>query len=178
MKSPDPMKSENLVAIHKAHDEVVAHLIVNHLRDNGIESTLRDAPSVSPLDGVEHLTRAEKTGNIYVLAHDAERARGLVKEFLESQTDDAAFEELAAQKPHATRETIHELRSALQEERRTFDFLGWLLVVFLAAMALLWFLWPEWLKTEAPAGTVRWVMAILLVLAAVFAGNRAGKKMK
>lgn len=178
MNKPEHWNTENLVAVHKADDEVQARLLVSHLRDNGIESTHRDAPSVPPLDTAEHLARAEKTGSIYVLEHDAARARDLVREFLASQPDEAALEQTAAQKPHANKEAIRELRAALQEERRTFDFLGWLLVVFLGAMALLWFLWPDWLKTQAPAGAVRWVMSILLVLAAVFAGSRASQRMK
>ena len=131
-----------------------------------------------PLDGVEELSGSGKVSGIFVLQHEVARARQLIEEFMATATDEKVLEETAAQKLRLNKETISQLRTALREERRTFDFLGWLLVIFLGAAALLWAIWPAWLKIEAPAPEFRWVIVIMLALAAVFAGNWANKRMR
>jgi hypothetical protein len=70
------------------------------------------------------------------------------------------------------------LRTALRDERQTFAFVGWIGVVFLGAAALLWAIWPKLLKIGPPPAEFRWVVVILLVLAAVFTGNWASRPTK
>jgi hypothetical protein len=176
MSEEERLRSEKLVEIHRARDEWQGNLLVGYLRDNGVEATLHVPPAVPPLDAAETLSGTEKVCGIFVLEHEAKRAAELVKEFLSAAPDDNILEEMAVQKPQADKETIARLRSALREERRTFEFLGWIGVVFLGAAALLWAIWPAWLKVASPPPEFRWVVVILLVLAAVFAGGRASKR--
>lgn len=171
-------RSENLVEVHQAHDEWEGSIIVGYLRDNGVEATLRQPPSMPPLDAVESLSGVDKGNGIYVLEHEADHARNLLKEFLNTVTDEQVLEEEAGQKLKLDKETIGQLRTALREEQKTFVFLGWTGVVFLSAAALLWAIWPRWLKIEAPPTELRWVVVILLGLAAVFAGNWASRSSK
>ncbi|MGD1019539.1 MAG: hypothetical protein ABSA12_09490 [Verrucomicrobiia bacterium] len=170
--------SENLVQVHHAHDEWEGSIIVGFLRDNGVEATLREPPSMPPLDGVESLSGTDKANGIYVLEHEADKARSLVKEFLSTVTDEQILEEAAGQKLKVDKETIGQLRTALREERRTFVLLGWIGVVFLGAAALLWAIWPGWLKIGPPPSALRWAVVILLALAAVFTGNWASRPTK
>lgn len=171
-------QSENLVEVHQAHDEWEGSIIVGYLRDNGVEATLRQPPSMPPLDAVESLSGADKGNGIYVLEHEADHARNLLKEFLNTVTDEQVLEEEAGQKLKLDKETIGQLRTALREEHKTFVFLGWTGVVFLGAAALLWAIWPGWLKIGPPPAEFRWVVVILLALAAVFAGNWASRPSK
>lgn len=169
--------SENLVQVHKARDEWEGNIILGYLRSNDVEATLRRPPAMPPLDAVENYSGSDKVNGIFVLEHEAEKARGLLHEFLTTVTNDQILEEAASHKLKLDKETIAQLRVALREERRTFEFLGWVAVVFLGAAALLWAIWPAWLKIAAPAAEFRWVMVILLALSAVFAGSWAAKHM-
>lgn len=178
MSQQEPPASERLVQIHRARDEWQGNILVGYLRESGVEATLQSPPSVPPLDAVESLSGSQKVNGIFVLEHEAERARALLKEFLGTVSDPRLLEEAAAQKLRVDKETISQLRGALREERRTFEFLGWMGVVFLGAAALLWAIWPAWLKIAAPPPQFRWVMVILLALAAVFAGNWANRHLK
>jgi hypothetical protein len=171
-------RSEQLVQVHHARDEWEGNIVVGYLRDNGIEAALQTPPSMAPLDVAENLSGSDKVNGVFVLEHEAEHARGLLKEFLNTVTDDQVLEETAAHKLKLDKETIGQLRGALREERQTFEFLGWVGVAFLGAAALLWAIWPEWLKIAPPSPGARWVVVILLALAAVFAGNWASRRVK
>ena len=177
MNEEERLRSEQLVEIHKARNEWEGNLLVGFLNDNDAEATMEPPPAVPPLDAVEQLSGVDKICGIFVLEHDAQRARELVREFLTAATDERVLEEEAAQKLHVDKETIAQLRGAVREERRTFEFLGWLGVAFLAAAALLWAIWPAWLKIAPPAPEFRWVMVILLGLAAVYAGNWTSRRL-
>jgi hypothetical protein len=168
-------RSETLVQVHHARDEWEGNIVVGYLRDNGIESTLQGPESTTPWDVAESLGATDKANGVFVLEHEAEHARGLLKEFLAMVTDDQILEETAAQKLKLDKETIGQLRRARREERRTFEFLGWIGVAFLGSAALLWAIWPDWLKIAAPASALRWMVVILLALAAVFAGSWTSK---
>ena len=171
-------QSENLVQVHHAHDEWEGSIIIGYLRDNGVEATLQAPPSMPPLDIAEDLSGTEKVNGIFVLEHQADQARSLLSEFLNSVTDEQVLEEAASQKLKLDKETIGRLRTALGEERRTFAFLGWVGVVFLGAAAVLWTIWPDWLKIgPLPAG-LRWLVVILLALAVVLAGHWASRPTK
>jgi hypothetical protein len=171
-------QSEQLVQVHHARDEWEGNIVVGYLRDNGVEATLQTPPSMAPLDVVEDLSGSDKVNGIFVLEHEAQHARDLLKEFLNTVTDEQVLEETAAQKLKLDKETIGELRGALREERQTFEFLGWVGVAFLGAAALLWAIWPEWLKIAPPPSGLRWVVVILLALAAAGAGNWASRRAK
>jgi len=168
-------ESENLVQVHHARDEWEGSIMVGYLRDNGVEATLQEPPSIPPLDIAENLSGTEKVNGIFVLEHQADRARSLLSEFLNTVTDERILEEAAGQKLKLDKETIGRLRITLGEERRTFAFLGWVGVVFLGAAAVLWAIWPEWLKFGPPPVGLRWLVVILLALAAVFAGHWASR---
>lgn len=178
MSEHDRLDAENLVQVHKARDEWEGNIITGYLRNNGVEAVFQGTPGMPPLDTVEELSGSDKVSGILVLQHDAERARQLIAEFMTTATDEKLLDEAAAHKLKLDKETISRLRTALREERRTFDFLGWLLVVFLGSASLLWAIWPAWLKIEAPVPEFRWVIVIMLALAAVFAGNWANKRMQ
>jgi hypothetical protein len=177
MNEEERLRSERLLEIHQARDEWEGNLLITYLRDNGVEATLQSPPAVPPLDAAEILSGTEKVCGVFVLEHEAQRATELVKEFLSAAPDDSILEQTAMQKPQVDKETMARLRGALREERRTFEFLGWIGVVFLGAAALLWAIGPAWLKIAAPSPEFRWVVAILLVLAAVFVGSWASKRM-
>jgi hypothetical protein len=174
----EPELSEKLVQVHHARDEWEGNIIVGYLRDNGIEATLQTPPSMPPLDIVENLSGSDKVNGVFVLEHEAERARSLLKDFHKTVTDDQILEDAAAEKLKLDKETIGQLRGALREERRTFEFLGWIGASFLGAAALLWAIWPEWLRIGPPQPEFRWVIVILLVLAAVFASSWTSRKAK
>jgi hypothetical protein len=171
-------QSENLVQVHHAHDEWEGNIIVGYLRDNGVEATLQEPPSMPPFDAAESLSGTERMNGIFVLEHEADHARKLLQEFLNTVTDEKVLEEAAGQKLKLDKETIGRLRTASREERKTFAFLGWTGVVFLGAAALLWATWPGWLKIGPPPPGFRWVVVILLALAAVFAGTWASRPSK
>ncbi len=167
MSTRSEVNNESLVEIHKARDPWQGHLVIGYLQENGIEAAFQGLPSV-PLVAGELLETSDHVVGIYVLQEDAARARELVKEFLATEN----VETTSPEKPHLDKERIAELRGALREERKTFAFLGWAAVVFLAAMAVLWAIWPVWLKTDPPAPLYRWTGVMLLALAATFALNQ------
>ncbi len=166
MNEPNPTPYEKLVEIHKASDPWEGHLLLEHLRENGVEAAFQGLPSVA-LDAKEFLQTSDRVVGIYVLEHEAARARELVADFLAAEKLEAPVE-----KPRLDKQRITELREALREERQTFNFLGWTAVVFLVALTLLWAIWPAWLKTATPAPFYRWTGVALLALAAVFALNQ------
>ena len=168
--------AEKLVEIHKARDEWEGNLIIGWLRDNGVTATFQGEPSVD-LDLAHMLKSTDEAFGVFVLEHDAERGRQLVREFLGAATDEGVLEDTAAQKLRVDKATIQRLRGALTEERKTFEFLGWVGVVFLGAAAVLWVMWPAWLKHEAPSAVLRWAMVVLLALGAVFAGSWASRRL-
>jgi len=169
-------QSQDLVLIHHARDEWDGNILVGYLRDNGVEATLQSPPSMPPLDAMENLSGSDKVNGIFVLGYEADKARELVKEFLNTVTDEQVLEEAAAEKLKLDKDTITQLRGALKEERQTFEFLGWIGAAFLGAVALLWAIWPAWLKIGAPAAEYRWVVVVLLLLAAVFAGSWTSRR--
>jgi hypothetical protein len=170
------LDAEKLVEIHKARDEWQGNLLIGYLRDNGVEATFQGDPSVD-LDLAHMLKSTDEAFGVYVIEHDAGKARQLVDEFVATATDESVLDELAAQKLRVSKETITQLRDALKDERETFEFLGWIGVVFLGAAALLWIIWPAWLKMDAPPELFRWAMALLLALGAVFAGSWASRRL-
>jgi hypothetical protein len=171
-------RSENLVEVHHAHDEWEGNIIVGYLRDNGVEATLQEPPSMPPFDAAESLSGTERMNGIFVLEHEADKARQLLKEFLSTVTDEQVLEEAASQKLKVDKETIGRLRQASREERQTFAFLGWTGVVFLGAAALFWATWPGWLGIGPPPPVFRWVVVILLAVAAVLTGAWASRPTK
>jgi hypothetical protein len=166
MKEAEQLATEKLVPIHRVRDEWEGTLLVGYLRDNAVEASLREPSALPPFDAVEQLTGHNPAYSISVLEPNAARARQLVKEFLEAATDDSVLAETAAQELHVDKETIHRLRGELEEERATFQFVEWLGIGFLTAAALLWMIWPAWLKSLAPLPGLRWVLIILLAGAA------------
>lgn len=170
-------REEKLVQVHQARDEWEGRLLIGYLEDNGIEASLRERASVPPLDGAEELMGGDKVLGILVLEPQGARARELLQEFQSAVTDDTLLADTAAQQLKVSRETIQRLRGELREEKKTFEALGWIVIVFCGAAALLWAIWPAWLKVAAPAAGLRWVMVFLLVAGAIFAGNWANKRM-
>ena len=178
MTDPERLDSEKLVEIHQARDEWEGTLLLGFLRDNGVEAELQRPSCLSPLDSAERLSGSGMVYGIFVLEPAAERAGKLVQEFLAAATDESVLEETAARSLRVDQETIRRLRGEVREERKTFELLGWIGVVFLVAAALLWAIWPAWLKLPLPAPAVRVVGLILLILAAVFAGSWTSKRME
>lgn len=174
----EPEQSQDLVFIHHARDEWDGNIIVGYLRDNGVEATLQSPPSVPPLDAMENLSGSDKVNGIFVLSYQADRARELVNEFVNTVVDEQVLEEAAAQKLKLDPQTVAQLRTALKEERQTFTFVGWIVATFLGATALLWAIWPAWLKIGPPTLGLRWVGVIVLLLAAVFTGSWTSKHLK
>ncbi|MDW8344176.1 MAG: hypothetical protein RMM51_06755 [Verrucomicrobiae bacterium] len=181
MTSPNPSPPtnlENLVEIHRARDEWEGTLLLGLLQDHNINAYLRRPTPLPPLDAADQLTGNPRVGGLFVLEHDAERARQLVREFLDTAADESLLVEEAARRLRVDKDTIHRLRGELREEKRTFEFLGWVVVVFLASAALLWAIWPAWLKSAPPTAPVRWVMVVVLALCAVFVGNWTARKIR
>ena len=176
MNDEERLRSERLVEVYKARDEWEGDLIIGYLKNNGIDATFQGESSM-PFDMAGMFKTTEEALVIFALERDAKRAAELVREFLGKPTDERVLEEEAAHKLHVDKETIRQLRGAVCEERRTFKFLGWLGVAFLGATALLWAIWPAWLKIAPPAPEFQWMMVIALALAAVFAGNWASRRM-
>jgi len=164
------VRNESLVEVHKARDPWQGHLLIGHLHNNGVEAAFQGQPAM-PLVADELLETGNHIVGIYVLESDAARARELIQEFLASE----AAESTPPEKPPLHKQRIAELRSALREERQTFAFLGWVAVAFLAALAVLWGVWPMWLKTAPPPPLYRWTGVILLTAAAIFALNQTRK---
>ena len=177
MNEPSGTGAEKLVEIHKAKDPWEGHLIIGFLRENGVAGAFQGMPAV-PLDAHELMGDTDRAVGVYVLESDAGRARDLIKQLSVNATDTASLEWSAIMPSRPDKERIAELRETVREERQTFDFLRWVAVVFLAALALLWILWPEWLRTEAPGPLYRYTGALLLALAAVFASNTLNRRMK
>mgnify|MGYP000073681136 CR=1 FL=1 len=178
MSTPQPLDYEKLVEIHRCRDEWEGAILLGVLRDHQIAALQRTPPALPPFDAAERLSGNKNVGGIFVLEHEADQARQVLAEFLAAATDESLLAEQAARKLRVDKETIHRLRGELAEEKRTFEFLGWLVVVFLGATALLWAIWPAWLKTAPPVGPVRWAMVLLFVLCAVFIGNWAARRLR
>lgn len=176
--SAQPADAEELVEIHRARDEWEGTILLGVLRDQGIPAYLRLPTPLPPLDAADQLTGNRRVGGVFVLERDADRARQVIREFLDAATDEAMLAEEAARRLKVDKETIHRLRGELREERRTFEFLGWVVVLFLASAAWLWALWPAWLKTAPPSGVVRWLMVVALALCALFVGNWIARKIR
>lgn len=168
--------TESLVEVHKARSETEGVLLAGYLRDNEIEAAFQGDPNIS-FDMKELFHASDETMGVFVLAHNAARAKELCVEFNSAVTDENVLAETAAQRLRLDKEAIHRLRGELKEERQTFEFLGWVGVVFFGAAALLWAIWPAWLKMEVPAVPVRWAMVLLLILGAVFAGSWTSKRL-
>ena len=173
-----PEHSQDLVLIHHARDEWDGNIIVGYLRDNGVEATLQSPPSMPPLDAMENLSGADRVNGIFVLGYEADRARELVKEFVNTVVDEQVLEEAAAQKLKLDPQTVAQLRKALKDEQQTFTFVGCIVATFLGATALLWAIWPKWLKIGPPPAEFRWIGVLVLLLAAVFAGSWTSRRLK
>jgi hypothetical protein len=167
MGETNQVNAEKLIEVHKARDPWQGHLLIGYLQDNGVEAAFQGLSAI-PLVADELLETNDNVAGIYVLEHDAERARELISEFLSAEN----IEDASDGRLHPNKQRIAELRGALQEERRTFAFLGWTTVAFLGALAVLWAIWPVWLKTEPPAPFYRWTGVMLLALASLFALNQ------
>lgn len=175
MNPTTPADREFLVEIFRAKDEWQGNLLASLLRDNGIEAVFPGEPVVN-FDAAHVLSRGDAAIGVFVLPRDAVRARQLIDEFLSAATDPAVLEETAAQRLKVDRAVIARLREQLREERRTFDFLGWLAFAFFGAAALLWVLWPPWLRMPVPGWGLRLSMIALLVIGAVLAAHWARRK--
>ena len=90
-------RSEELVLVHHVRDEWQGNIVVGYLRENGVEATLQRPPSVPPLDLVENLTGTDKMNGIFVLEHEAEHARALLREFLQAGRQVAGSDEADVQ---------------------------------------------------------------------------------
>lgn len=178
MTAPTANAAEKLVRIHHARDEWEAGIIVGYLQTNGVEATLRSSPEMPPLNTLEELSGSPDVNGIFVLEHQVAEARQILHEFLTTATDERVLEEEAAHKLKLDRTTIGRLRGELRAERQTFEFLGWVGVAFLAAGAMLWAIWPEWLKIAPPSPAMRWLGVVLLAVAAALAGNWIARRMK
>ena len=108
-----------LVEVHKARDSWEGTLLTSYLRDNGIEAAFQGDPNVS-FDMTELLRNSDEAFGVFVLEPDVARAQALITEFLTTVTDELVLAETAAHKLKVDKETIHRLRGALVEERRTF----------------------------------------------------------
>ena len=176
MSDPQRLDAEKLVEIHKARNEWEGDLLIGFLRDNGVEATFQGEPSVN-LDIAHMLKSTDEAFGVYVLEENAPRARELVHEFITSVTDPSVLEEEAAKKLRVSKETITQLRGAIRDERQTFEFLGWIGVAFLGSAAVLWMVWPAWLRMDSPPMLFRWTMVLILAFGAVFAGSWASRKL-
>jgi hypothetical protein len=173
----EPEHSQDLVLIHHARDEWDANIIVGYLRDNNVEATLQ-SPPMPPLDAMESLNGSDKINGIFVLGYQADHARELVKEFVNTVVDEQVLEEAAAQKLKLDPQTVAQLRTALKDEQQTFAFVGLVVATFLGATALLWAIWPAWLKIGPPPAEFRWIGVLVLLFAAVFAGSWTSRRLK
>jgi hypothetical protein len=171
-----PEQSAKLVPVHHARTEWEGNIVTGYLRENGVEATLRTPPSVPPLDVMENLSGTNKMNSVFVLEMDVDKARNLLKEFQSTVADQQVLEETAAQKLKLDKETITQLRSAVREERKTFELLGWIGVAFLGAAAVLWAIWPAWLKLAPPQ--LQWIVMILFAFAALSAGSWASRRLR
>lgn len=178
MSDNQPLDAEKLIPVHRARSEWEGNVVIEHLRHHGIEATLQARISGALAGTDAGFADPDTTATVCVLEHDRARADEAVRTLLAAVADERALEDAAAQKLHLDKTTIHRLREELREERRTFNFLGWLFVIFLGASAALWAIWPAWLKTAPPDPTIRVVMVIMLALGAVFAGNWASKHVR
>ncbi len=82
VNDPENLASSKLVQIHQTGEEWQGNLIVDFLRDHGLEATLRPPPGIPPLDAAERFIGNKKVCGILVLERESDRARSLVTEFL------------------------------------------------------------------------------------------------
>jgi len=178
MSDSNQLDAEKLIQIHKARDEWEANILVGYLDDNNIEATTEGT-----LQGADSATHTwfgdpDIRCSVFVIEEDAPRATAILKEFQAAVTDPQLLEEAAAQKLKLDKETVTRLRSALKEENSTFDMIGWICVAFLGATALLWAIWPAWLKIAPPSPVMRWMTVALFVLAAIFIARWTKRRMR
>jgi hypothetical protein len=171
-------QSEKLALVYHARNEWEGNIVVGYLRDNEIDAVLRSPPSVAPLDAAENLSGTDQVNGVFVLEHEAPHAEALLKTLQSTVADEQLLEHEAAQRLKLDKETIAQLRGALKEEARTFEFLGWIGFVFFGAAAVLWAIWPGWLKIAPLPAALHWIGVILLALAALFAGSWASRHFK
>ncbi len=88
MSDSSRLDAEKLVEVHKARDEWEGNLLIDFLRESGMEASFQGVPSVN-LDLAHMLKSTDEAFGVYVLEHDAGKARELVKEFLAAGPDDA-----------------------------------------------------------------------------------------
>jgi len=88
MSDSSRLDAEKLVEVHKARDELEGNLLIGYLRDNGVEASFQGAPSVE-LGITYMLQNTDEAFGVYVIEHNAGKARELVKEFLTASPDDA-----------------------------------------------------------------------------------------
>jgi len=79
---PDKIPLE-LVRVQNVPDETTGTLLVDFLRDQGIDAALQPV-EISMLPGVESMSHGY-WGHIEVLERDAERARSLIRDYLASK---------------------------------------------------------------------------------------------
>jgi hypothetical protein len=169
MSEANRLEAEQLVQIYKARDEWEGNILIGYLQDNGIEATLQaQVPDAEA--GSINFGKMDASCGVFVIEEVATRATGLIREFESAVTDPQVLEAAAAEKLKLDKETITRLRGALKEETGTFETLGWICVVFLAATAVLWAIWPEWLKVAPPSPALRWFAVALFAGAAAFIG--------
>ena len=78
---------ETLVRVHEVPDEGSGTILVEFLRDQGIDATLKPV-EISMLPGVESAGHGY-WGHVEVLERDAEDARALIRDYLRSPTGGA-----------------------------------------------------------------------------------------
>lgn len=135
MNNEQGLVNERLVRIHRSENRLGAELLAGFLRDNGVEAVV-DPRTRTEMANLGGYGDPDSTCRVYVMEHEASRARLLVDEFLTASLNEQALEELALQKPQLNEEKIGEQRAALQEERRTLQFIGCLVVAVVAAVLL------------------------------------------
>jgi hypothetical protein len=177
MSEPNRLEAEKLVQIFKARDEWEGNILTGYLQDNGVEATLQAQIPGAEAAAVAVFGETDSGCGVFVMEEAAPRATALVREFATAVTDPQVLEEAAAEKLKLNKETITRLRGALKEETGTFEMLGWICVVFLAATAILWAVWPAWLKVRPPTPGLRWLAVALFAAAAVFIGRWTKRRM-
>jgi hypothetical protein len=177
MSEQNRLEAEKLVQVFKARDEWEGNILVGYLNDNGVEATIQAQIPGTEAAAVAGFGETDSSCGVFVIDAVAPQASALIREFETAVADPKVLEEAAAEKLKLDKETITRLRGALKEETGTFELLGWICVAFLAATALLWAIWPSWLKVQAPAPGLRWFAVVLFAGAAVFIATWTKRRM-
>jgi len=90
-KKPEELRSEDLVSVWNAPDEASGVAVADFLRSQGIEATAAPV-QIAWFGGVQTLHHGY-WGKVEVMAHDAERARALVGDFLRATPEEPGPEE-------------------------------------------------------------------------------------